>query len=271
MKIKIILAALLTTVLTLPAKAAASEGAVASFSLALTLKKSLPGTFVRDENGKFIKDEETKQRIPTVANAWEITKGDKVTSFNEFILKTESFKYGTKELLLDLKEAGILDDSTISGWSVKAINFGISTTQAFYLVKKGKPPVNISSNLSFDDFNYDEGEASASSTSLDQTVSLTTVGGEQQSLKYKYNLVNEGLGSFRISINSTGGNLYGPVAQSQKAATSKSDDLVYLINVSMPVMVGSFDIEGGAAYAKGSIKISGAKLVEDLSTVIGDS
>ncbi|MEN3939722.1 hypothetical protein WJU23_00385 [Prosthecobacter sp. SYSU 5D2] len=270
MKTSILLATFLAATLALPVQAALPAGAAANFSLALTLKTILPGTFVRDADGKFIKGDDN-QRIPTGGNTWQIVKGDKETSYSEVNIKTASAKYGIKELLLDLKDAGILDDSTIAGWSVKAITVGTSSDISFFLVKKGKPSEDITDHLDFDNFNYDEGEPSASSFSLNQLITQVNVDEELQSLKYKYLSTTETLTGFSINIDGIGGKLYGLVNLSQKVAVIKPALIILLSNASMPVMAGAFDTaEDDDILAKGSIKISGAKVVADLSTVLGD-
>jgi hypothetical protein len=106
------LATTLCPLAALRAQEVAYELAPSALTLALVIKKTAPGTSVRNEvGGAFIT--ENRQRIPAFSNEW-ITG----STFNyEFVTRISATSYGNKELLNDLIAAAVIP-GPIQGWSV---------------------------------------------------------------------------------------------------------------------------------------------------------
>lgn len=101
-------------------------GSVSNAVFSLTFTYTAPGTVLKDsETGKPLKGEEAG---PTYSNEWHISNEAKGTEENtyEYVSKTLTQKFGNKELLLALIEAGVLPEygkePFIAGWSIVLVN-----------------------------------------------------------------------------------------------------------------------------------------------------
>jgi hypothetical protein len=144
MKPTLLLAALLLS--TASSTLAQVPGSVANLIFNFTLSSSREGTVLKDEEtGKPItgKDEfGDPLGGPAFYNMWTILKTDKnddilrEETHEEYVSKIGTRKYGNKEFLTDLANAGILpeDDngSSIAGWSLVQVTGTIDDGEDFY-------------------------------------------------------------------------------------------------------------------------------------------
>lgn len=104
----------------LAASAASAQvvpGSVADVILQLKLTRTVPDLAPRDELGQVIRGGRNKA-APVFENAWEVHENEvRVETLVERGSQMVSEKYGTKELLEDLVEIGLI--SSIQGWSLK--------------------------------------------------------------------------------------------------------------------------------------------------------
>lgn len=119
------------------------QGSEQTLTLQLATHKTVDGTYAKDEDGKTDPD-----KVPTDENEW--SKGD--VDYYEYVTKIETQKYGVKQVLEALDEAGVIDG--IAGWSIKQIErVGLEDSDSeLFLVKKDTAPIPIGDYLFFDDF-----------------------------------------------------------------------------------------------------------------------
>jgi len=100
-------------------------GSSSSVTFSLTFTYSAPGLAIRDALGKPVKGEGSGL---TYSDDWEIddTKKQISTSTFEYASKMVTKKYGNKELLTDLVNAGRLptygEEPYIAGWSIQSVH-----------------------------------------------------------------------------------------------------------------------------------------------------
>ncbi len=82
-------------------------------TLALVIKKTAPGTSLRNfAGGGFV-----SPKVPTVSNDWITGPTNQPTSYNyEYVTRMGTTRYGNAQLLEDLKNAAVIDETR--GWSV---------------------------------------------------------------------------------------------------------------------------------------------------------
>lgn len=137
-------AALFLSTLTLAPSAAAQgtqPGSVSNIIITLKLTEALPAVFARQTNGDFALDENDEKFLETYTN-YSTVKDGVQTDVEEFGRKLKVMKYGNKELLEDLLEAGGYfpdGETSIKGWSLKRV-VGQQTVET-YLVKKDVTPI----------------------------------------------------------------------------------------------------------------------------------
>jgi len=146
-------AAVFVTTLNLGSLASAQgvvPGSESTLLLATTQKFLVPDVFARTGNGEFVLDEDGKKTLVPFTS-YTTVKGETLTYVEEEGYKVVTRKYGVKELLTDLLEAGgyFPDGETkIAGWSLKCVQG--NGTREVYLVKKGVTPVKVTNVVNVD-------------------------------------------------------------------------------------------------------------------------
>jgi len=95
--------------------------APSTFTMALTIKDTAPGTFMRNRIGVFVTGLDGK-RIPEYENTWiteRVINGQSrtTTENSETITKIVTTRYGNRELIQELVKSGVLPGPP-SGWSL---------------------------------------------------------------------------------------------------------------------------------------------------------
>lgn len=266
MKYRPILASLLATTLAFTATAQAglapTSGMVGNIKLALTLKSTVDGTFERDEDGKFIKDEETNQRIPTDVNEWTVTRGKKTVESSEEVTKILTTRYGNRELLEDFLADGLIPDTSIRGWSLKAVTRQ-DMGAAYFVEKKGEEPVDVTNRIMFE--TTELGLIAAQAVNSLETVTRTE-GVEEPVLKVKRVEAMNGFFAFGLQPTEDAELFaFGAATITGKTVLTKNKEAVVIGKVSMPHLAGHFQNEDGGFFAEGSFGVSGGVATDDLT------
>lgn len=135
--------------LAVPGLSVADPGSVATANVALKLTTAESALFKRDALGRYELDQDLK-KIPAQSNTYASEDG--LTNYTETGLKPVTFKYGNRELLEDLLEAGVFPEgeSTIRGWSLKLVNGFSGEAFRTFLFKKGLTPVDVTEHVKVD-------------------------------------------------------------------------------------------------------------------------
>jgi hypothetical protein len=207
------------------------------------------GTYLKDDDGKTISPKES-----TDENEW--SKGD--VDYYEYVTKIETQKYGVKQVLEALDEAGVIDG--IAGWSIKQIErVGLDNSDSeLFLVKKDTPPIPIGEYLWVDDFanawatNYKE--------TTDNSKETETIKGSENwidSVTVELDPDDSDYPSFQLTGLATG------------SATVKKVDGIYAWyhNGETIKVVGAsqFPDEENDRPTEGTMKLSAAKPLADVS------
>lgn len=258
----ILLASALAFTITSHAIPLPTSGAVSNVKLVFTLKTSVDGTFERDENGKFVKDDETNERIPTDLNSWSVTRGTKTVDTTEEVVKIVTFKYGNRELLQDLLDEEVISGESIQGWTLKMVSRGDSDP-AFFAEKKGVPPVELSDLIGFGPI---EGDFATVESINRLETETSTEGAEESVVKLKEVTTRQSFWTFTININDgTGLSTYGGATEAGKVVYSKNKVPVVVPTISMPHLAGQFEIDEDEFFAEGSFSVSGSSVTDDLT------
>jgi hypothetical protein len=126
--------------------------APSTFTLALVVKTTAPGTFVRNPlGGAFV-----SPREPSFSNEWATGRivNDEIpqplTTNYESVSKIGSQRYGNREFLEELRLAGRIEDTTIAGWSLlykHAFDPETSYPVSTLVARKGDQEVDLSDVL----------------------------------------------------------------------------------------------------------------------------
>jgi len=190
------------------------ELAPSAFTLAMVIKETAPGTFERNPiGGAFIT--ENRQRIPAFFNEWatgRVVDGDipQPTAFNfESQARIVSTRYGNRELINDLIEAGTIKDTDARGWSLVYV-YGDPTADDFVeqtLVARKRGQEDVSLDIVQYDFS---GGAYAGSFLATNTFRYDREGGvtsEVATVRGRYNY--EDAVSLQFAVGETEANLGG--------------------------------------------------------------
>jgi hypothetical protein len=225
------------------------QGSEQTLTLQLATHQTVDGTYLKDDDGKTISPKES-----TDENEW--SKGD--VDYYEYVTKIETQKYGVKQVLEALDEAGVIDG--IAGWSIKQIErVGLDNSDSeLFLVKKDTPPIPIGEYLWVDDFanawatNYKE--------TTDNSKETETIKGSENwidSVTVELDPDDSDYPSFQLTGLATG------------SATVKKVDGIYAWyhNGETIKVVGAsqFPDEENDRPTEGTMKLSAAKPLADVS------
>jgi hypothetical protein len=227
------------------------QGSEQTLTIQLATHKTVDGTYVKDEDGKTVSPKES-----TDENDW--SKGD--VDYYEYVTKIETQKYGNKQILEELDEAGVIDG--IAGWSIKLIErVGLEDSDSeLFLVKKDTPPIPIGEYLTLNDFasawaaNYKE--------TTDNSKETVTIKGSENwidSVIVELDPDDSDYPSFQLTGLATG------------SATVKKIDGIYAWyhNSESIKVVGASqfpeDESEEGRPTEGTMKLSAAKPIEDVS------
>lgn len=249
--------------LSLPSLASAYPGYMADVKLALTFSFEVDGTFDRGPSGEFITV--NGERVPDTYN--DYTTAD-ATHYSEEVTKVETFKYGTRELLEDMRAAGLFPEGvdSIKGWSVKEVFRNGST--AFYLYHKDTDPVRLNTNvfdLYFDEIiskrNLKEKEKRANP---EGPITSTSTSGSSQAKGNVFLSFAVGLYGLDVDVRGKGTTTF------KRKYPNNTSAPVALRTMKSTSLAGRCDSEDGEFYAEGSVAISPVTILENVEAIFED-
>lgn len=131
--------ALFLATLSLPSLSSALTGSMGNMKVALILNEGQPGLFEREADGDFRLVD--GKRVPAFNTMYSPDGGQTQVGEAKTLVKTT--RYGNRELMEELLEAGAFPEgvNSIQGWSLKLVS--AEATYRTYLYKKGSPSVDV--------------------------------------------------------------------------------------------------------------------------------
>lgn len=229
-------------------------GSTAGLTFSFTASYTAPGIKVIDPVTKevsYVVDKETEKRNKD---------GETIEVTTEAKTVTNTYRYGNAELVKDLLDEGIIEDTTTNGWSIIQARLAYTDESpeidapAFYAVKKNKPPVLI----------YIPSESIASAETSTSKIVENFVTGYY---KYTDTVTRKTFGTLHLS----GFHLFGLATQTHTLTFGTLGKGVNTVFYGIS-LGGAHKFAGLAgtyaedAVGEGTFSISGAKIV-DLATL----
>lgn len=241
-------------------------GTSQTLTVQIALHRTMPGTYEKDPDG----GKTNTPKEPAYVNSYDNT-ADTIHT-DEFASKIVTEKVGNKQIL----EALLPDGVPIAGWSIQQIE-PFDGDSEFFLVKKGDPlsPIYIGDSLAIDYGHYAESgkytfvendtKKTETETGSSNWLEVVNISWNMESGD-EFNFDLNGLGQGSDKLKKIGdsyewihnsetikviGNLYDP-----------SEDL------DLDTYDGEDDIDEGEAVAEGTLKLSAATVLSDISAYL---
>lgn len=272
-------------------------GAAGRVTATFTQTWSIPTLFQKDEEGNLVyeTDPETNKpiKVPTSTNTFTVTSYDdeenptKTVETTEVGTRNVTRRYGNREILIELKNAGALGEevTTISGWSIVGYYEGVSydptaipssnarLTPKFYARHTDKRIVEITDMLATVNL-----ENFMTTTAMKSTLT-TTPGIEEDIVKSANTYSSSYKGLAGLSLPGSGaltGIITGKEGLQTKSSTYSYFDeesektIRYTVRntlrmpgtVKLDKLVGSMTFDNGSALVEGSVSISAPTAVD---------
>ena len=244
-----------------------------SFTIALTLKTTVPGTFEIDpETGAKAIDPETGKPIPaydSYSTAYD-KDGNPTKETSTRASKVVTQKYGNAELLREMAANGLLDPNSTSpsGWTLLAFTDGVSPDAlnwyTIYAFKRGFEPVFLEITPSASEMARAE-----NSTSIN-TYKYTLEGDSTITATGSGSYTSEGTVTVRLGPEDSADTLLGTYSESASEfrwypdALDKSTQNTLYISKGAKItgLAGQITRDEGPSFAVGTATIGAAKAVK---------